>query len=98
VKLILKHLTGGLRNFVYITTLFVKQVCGVSRSFEFDAVDDWNSKLVEMFEGLVPKYIFNLDETGLFYSMLYSIKQCVSKARTAAAEKFKRTNYSYVVY
>jgi len=40
-------------------------------------VDDWNNKLVETCEGFVPKNIFNLDETGLFFRALPNRTMCL---------------------
>lgn len=32
-----------------------------------EAASDWKSKLLEMIGGRNPKYVFNVDETGLFF-------------------------------
>lgn len=44
---------------------------------DHDIVDDWNNKLVEICEGFVPKNIFNLDETGLFFRALPNKTMCL---------------------
>lgn len=52
---------GWLEKFCTRHNIIYEVICGENNSVNVDAVDDWNSKLIDICEGFVPKSIFNLD-------------------------------------
>ncbi|CAI6373801.1 unnamed protein product [Macrosiphum euphorbiae] len=72
-----KASNGWLEKFRKRHNIAYKAICGESSSVDHDIVDDWNNKLIEICEGFVPKNIFNLDETGLFFRALPNKTMCL---------------------
>ncbi|KAL4097797.1 hypothetical protein QTP88_022511 [Uroleucon formosanum] len=72
-----KASNGWLEKFRKRHNIAYKAIYGESSSVDHDIVDDWNNKLVEICEGFVPKNIFNLDETGLFFRALPNKTMCL---------------------
>ncbi|CAI6361843.1 unnamed protein product [Macrosiphum euphorbiae] len=74
-----KASNGWLEKFRKRHNIAYKAICGESSSVDHDIVINivTNNKLVEICEGFVPKNIFNLDETGLFFRALPNKTMCI---------------------
>ncbi|CAF1418298.1 unnamed protein product [Adineta ricciae] len=65
-----KATNGWLDRFRTRYNIQFRLICGESRSVDVNVVEDWKIRLPNIIEHYNPSYVFNFDETGLFYKLM----------------------------